>query len=263
MSGYDLLTRTEEALENTRDILLILCHEPLRPYVSVLYPPAYLPLNKLYEALYPFYEQYFASGSDYVHFPQRYEHLKQAIERLLATLREQMDERDLDRLCTWISKHYISQELELSLSRLCWILRDKVPERLQGIVSPLAIGKIRNLVTTREYPVSNLSTELEEIEEVYKAADLPQTSADGLPLHQEDLPLYEMAIANLDVQAFHIANCILFKQLRDALTPQEFAVLCEVIMQDLGWQEGSTPRAGRITLVPLERILDQFYVWFP
>ena len=55
MSDYDLLTKNREALRNTRDILLILCHEPLRPYVWALYPPAYLPLNNVYESLYPFY----------------------------------------------------------------------------------------------------------------------------------------------------------------------------------------------------------------
>ena len=263
MSGYDLLTKNREALRNTRDILLILCHEPLRPYVWALYPPAYLPLNKVYEALYPFYEQYFASGNDYVHFPQRDEHLKQAIETLLATLREQMDERDIDRLCTWISKHYISEELDYSLFMLLEFLRRDAADRLQARVSPLAIEKIQNLVKNKANRASTVDRELDEILEAYKAANLPQTTADGEPLFTEGLPFYDQAITEISLRASTIEDCILFKQLRDELTSAEFAALCAVIMQDPAWQKGSTPRPGHYTLVPLERILDQFYVWFP
>jgi hypothetical protein len=142
-------------------------------------------------------------------------------------------------------------------------LRRDAADRLQTRVSPLAIEKIQNLLKNKANRASKMDRELDEILEAYKAANLPQTIADGQPLFTEGLPFYDQAITELSLRASNIEDCILFKQLRDELTSDEFAALCAVIVQEPSWQKYSTPSKSHYTLVPLERILDQFYVWFP
>lgn len=109
---------SSEMTHHTFNMLVICSLDRLRPYLDGLLLPSCLPLNLLFYHIenvinkYPISDVFLMEAAD--HIIKR----RNSVASLFSTLREHIDQRDVDRFLEWISKLDVSDQLNFTLTIL-------------------------------------------------------------------------------------------------------------------------------------------------